>query len=713
MSEQRQNPFPGPQPYRAADRRRFFGREEMAEQLVNRVLSRPCTTVFGPSGAGKSSLMQAAVIPLLEETRDTRVVCVDTWPAGEAPLPWLVRAVFTDLDLGTPPEGKDMIEALDEALSLAELRSERPILIYLDQIEQALFPGRASAEAEALLEGIERVANRPVRGLQVVLSLREDYLGRLRDRARGRRELLDLGFRVAPLSVGEMVKAVCRAAAAGEPGQRWDEEEIRRLMLEVRVPGDAAWDEAEVQAAFGQIVCRELWEERAAGSGPEAGPVEAEAILHRYLEATVEGLGAHQEEALRFLEEHLIDKEGRRRLLTEFEARDALPEAAMDKVLEGLERAAVLRAEAHQGRRYFELGHDWLARRVFDRREARRREEAARKRWEEEQEARRNFVIRALRLAARHPLVTALGALLLLAAGYIVITALLLARAQHDAFRATDLAARRTADLTALQIESFAKVVEEAAREPLVVAAVASAQAQDLAGACEALRARSAAAHFDSWTLFDTRGIYLSRAPIGPIDNRGRAYDFRDYFLGAKKLAEQRSRSAYVSTAYHSETDGTFRVALAVPVYDAAGSWIAVLVAGLATGSALGSIPLDDRHDDRLTVAIIAPRGRERADGDREHDPIFLVHRRLGPGEALVASTDTGPDTGALVRLAPVRGTLFSVLVRFSYDSSLVTRLGRMEVLIAWMPIAAAGALLWGLFRWARRRGAIKERPPG
>ncbi|KYF93244.1 hypothetical protein BE20_09970 [Sorangium cellulosum] len=378
------NPFPGPQPYRAADRGYFFGREELTKKLAHRLMAHPCTTVFGPSGAGKSSLMQAGVIPLLEETHDFRVVRVDAWPPGEAPLSWLVRAVFSDLDLGDAPEGDARIEVLDEAILLAERRSERPILIYLDQLEQLLFPGRDAGEAIALIEAVDRLAQKPIRGLQIALSLREDYLGRFRDRARGRRELLEHGFRLGPLSVGEMVRSVCRAAEEGRPRQPWAEEQVRALMLEVRMPGASASEDAEVQAAFGQIVCRALWEERAAGHGGEAGAVEAEAILHRYLEATVEGLGALSEAARHLLEEHLVDGEGHRTLLTEQEARGVLPPGAAAEVLGQLERAAVLRAEEHQGSRYFELGHDWLASRVFQRRREREQEAAERKRREEE-----------------------------------------------------------------------------------------------------------------------------------------------------------------------------------------------------------------------------------------------------------------------------------------------------------------------------------------
>src|SRR6185369_1046831 len=79
------NPFPGPQPYRASDQGRFFGREETARHLEANVVANRCVTVYGPSGAGKSSLMQAAVIPSLVASHGVRAVRIDGWPEGEDP----------------------------------------------------------------------------------------------------------------------------------------------------------------------------------------------------------------------------------------------------------------------------------------------------------------------------------------------------------------------------------------------------------------------------------------------------------------------------------------------------------------------------------------------------------------------------------------------------------------------------------------------------
>ncbi len=366
------NPFPGPQPYRAAQRTRFF-REDAARKLANQVMACRVTTVHGPSGAGKSSLLQAAVLPALEESDRVRVVKIDGWPADVAPLARLMRAMTTEFGLESVPEDENPAEQFTKVVELsAQQANEQPILLYLDQFEQLFITNHADDDMKALLSSLASLLERRRdEDVHVILSLREDYLGRLGDWARARPELVLQKFRVGPLSVGEMVQAMCRTAKEGESSQEWNADEIRALMLEVRVPGQHATDAAEVQAAFGQIVCRALWEARAAGHMTEVRGANAEAMMHRYLDTTLAGLGAFQARARELLEQHLIDDEGRRRLLTEQEVQAVLGSGANDVVAK-LEQAAILHAEARQGKRYFELGHDWLAKKVLERRAARK-----------------------------------------------------------------------------------------------------------------------------------------------------------------------------------------------------------------------------------------------------------------------------------------------------------------------------------------------------
>jgi energy-coupling factor transporter ATP-binding protein EcfA2 len=228
----------------------------MAYALENSILSGRCVTVYGPSGAGKSSLVQAAVLPKLIDAHQVRVARVDGWPVGEDPARWLSSAMHGDLDLGDPPADASPDEAISRAAKRAARRATRLMLVYVDQLEQLLYPGRSTDEGDALFDCLQHLVELPLSNVRVVLSLREDYLGRFRDRLRHRGRLLDRGFRVGPLTVTELTEAVCRAAAAGEPSQTWSREELLPLMLQVRVPGQALSEEAEAQTAYGQIVCR-------------------------------------------------------------------------------------------------------------------------------------------------------------------------------------------------------------------------------------------------------------------------------------------------------------------------------------------------------------------------------------------------------------------------------------------------------------------------
>jgi serine/threonine-protein kinase len=290
------------------------------------------------------------------------------------------------------------------------------------------------------------------------------------------------------------------------------------------------------------------------------------------------------------------------------------------------------------------------------------------------------FGARGLRRAARHPVITALSALLVAAALYAAVIALSLGRAQQAALRAADFAARRTADVTALKFERYTAAVEAAGRDPLVARAAAdpaSPQASEVCARLLAARDGPTAGPFATWFLLDGDGRMIGHAPNTDRPIVGRSFKFRDYFRGVEELERQGRRDAYVSRVFRSESDDHFEIAISFAVHDDAGRWIGLLAASLPTGSALGSIEFDDPDDERLTAALLAPRGLERGESETNPEPIFIMHRALSRGEALVARADdvlsTDAGGGSLVRLVPVRGTPFSVLVRVAFDDPLTS----------------------------------------
>lgn len=63
----RTNPYVGPRSFRREEADRFFGREREAQDLLARVLSERLVLFYAQSGAGKSSLVNARLVPGLEE----------------------------------------------------------------------------------------------------------------------------------------------------------------------------------------------------------------------------------------------------------------------------------------------------------------------------------------------------------------------------------------------------------------------------------------------------------------------------------------------------------------------------------------------------------------------------------------------------------------------------------------------------------------------
>jgi len=65
MSKTAGRPYPGPQPFRQADRDRFFGRAGESAMLVEWWQNNRLTFAVGQAGRGKTSLLQAGVLPRL------------------------------------------------------------------------------------------------------------------------------------------------------------------------------------------------------------------------------------------------------------------------------------------------------------------------------------------------------------------------------------------------------------------------------------------------------------------------------------------------------------------------------------------------------------------------------------------------------------------------------------------------------------------------
>ena len=59
-------PYVGPRPFETRDKHLFFGREREAHEISSLVFANKFFVLYAASGAGKTSLVNAGVLPLVE-----------------------------------------------------------------------------------------------------------------------------------------------------------------------------------------------------------------------------------------------------------------------------------------------------------------------------------------------------------------------------------------------------------------------------------------------------------------------------------------------------------------------------------------------------------------------------------------------------------------------------------------------------------------------
>jgi formylglycine-generating enzyme required for sulfatase activity len=142
-----------------ADAERLCGRDRERALLLDHVLFRSAVVVTAPSGVGKTSLLRAGLVPRLAQ-----LGVLGLYASGRAtPLATLVEALA--------PGAPDLATALDRRAGAGR------VVVVLDQVEALLLGDHPE------LTAILALVREPAPEVAVVLSVREDFLARLLDRA--------------------------------------------------------------------------------------------------------------------------------------------------------------------------------------------------------------------------------------------------------------------------------------------------------------------------------------------------------------------------------------------------------------------------------------------------------------------------------------------------------------------------------------------------
>lgn len=383
------NPYVGPRPYERGDRHNFYGRNREARELRALIVAEREVLFYAQSGAGKTSLLNAMVIPALEEKRflvlPVARVGSDLPPEIE---PEAVDNVFsfgallTLAQEETPPEallGHTLLTFLEEYYpESASPKPNTPLVLIFDQFEELFTTHRDRwQEADGFFRQVREALDALPR-LGVVFAMREDYVAALDPyapllprRLRARFRMERLGPNGARAAVEEPARNAGHTFAPDAAEHLVDD--LRRIKVQRYAgAGEETVAGPFVEPVQLQVVCHQMWENLPEqpdhvikwkevaryGNIDRALTDFYELSLAQVIQKTDVGIHLQQvgERRLRrWFDEQLITPMQTRGLVMQGREETAgLPNAAVSV----LEKRHLIRADVRAGARWYELTHD-------------------------------------------------------------------------------------------------------------------------------------------------------------------------------------------------------------------------------------------------------------------------------------------------------------------------------------------------------------------
>ncbi len=380
--------YPGVRSFEERDERIFFGRKRAAQELLLRVLSVRLLLQFAPSGVGKTSLLNAGLFPELRRTHNCFPFVVRLNNRAETLMQAILRSLHDAAKLHglknpiIPAEPANVWELIARSqLWSDDLVLLTPVLVF-DQFEE-IFTLRDDAFRTEFGEQVGSLAlGRPPgqqtpgtapNPVKVIISLREEYLGRLEAFSATIPALFHERLRLPPLTSDEARDAMVEPARY--EGDEWvsppfefHPDALAKLLDFI----DGASETVRViEPLTLQLVCQRAEELARQRARAPAGPVVltfedfgGQAGLHTLVESYVEQVLNRLEprdrrKARRMFYEGLLDPNGKRLMLEQGEiARDY---GVSQHGLDGIVDDRLLRKEPRSESTFYEISHDRLA----------------------------------------------------------------------------------------------------------------------------------------------------------------------------------------------------------------------------------------------------------------------------------------------------------------------------------------------------------------
>lgn len=384
----RPNPYVGPRAFKRGEV--LSGRNREAKALFHLLVAERIVLLYSPSGAGKTSLIQSELIPIMEKNNFEVLTWHESARVSTEPPPDVSGSVNRYLystalsisegyrkagvSLGALLSGQNFKQYLDGILERSG-RTKTPLLI-LDQFEEILTknPTDLAAKREFFEQVGEVLRDEHIWAL---FAMREEYRSALDPYRNLIPTRFHSTFRLDLLDAANAMKAVCEPSVRA--GVMFQEDAAKKLVDELRtthVQGDSGNLKKQlgpnVEPMLIQVACERLW---------EALPTDAQRItsddievigsvddaLSTYYEKKVgevaKATQMHERSIRDWCEQALVSEQGvRGQILRGAQTSQGL----VNRAIEALENAHLVRAEKRREATWYELAHDRLVTPIRD-----------------------------------------------------------------------------------------------------------------------------------------------------------------------------------------------------------------------------------------------------------------------------------------------------------------------------------------------------------
>jgi WD40 repeat protein/energy-coupling factor transporter ATP-binding protein EcfA2 len=364
--------------YDTTDADLFFGREAISQQLVAKIANHKLVLINGKSGSGKTSLINAGILPLLVARGYFTMVFRDYGYPTETIKAGLASLKDTNIDLSGS-------NTLLNCLRVTIEQTKRPVAIFLDQFERFFLNLPTDRRGRFVRELKDCLNELNTQEMNVVVSLREDFYGRVGEFWQDIPEFNIESYHqyLEPLNQIEATDAIEKPLQRMRVKVGYDSEFLANCLVPNLLQRSEGESNEQIEPVHLQIVCNRLFEEVRIRYHKhiEAGKIVTikqdiydelggvEGILQRYVDDILnQRYSREQQDEVKSVLKQMVTSQGTREFksVAAIAENISLVEKRVTEIVQQLDRSRLIEtipAEVDAQRKY-SITHEYLAKQI-------------------------------------------------------------------------------------------------------------------------------------------------------------------------------------------------------------------------------------------------------------------------------------------------------------------------------------------------------------